>query len=232
MTTDFKVTHETDWRRVRWVHDPEYQGLVAGIDEDDEKTRKVAQRELEDLRAGNLVCLGAIVETMCSHCKQWTHVDSLWNIIVQPDDDLEALGSEILEIPEKPVDPTTPEGGCSSAPWKSPTLDEPEPKSADQLRLDSLLRSDFKPGPADREEIKDLRRKLKAEPKRKPRGPGLARIVLQFDPDTLSAMRQAVYVRRLTGQSGGLLDAFTGRLLQKIEAGEATWEVKQKKAVD
>ena len=126
----FKVTHTTDWRRVRWVYDNDYQGLVEGIDEDDPVAKEVAQRELEDLRNGNLVCLGAIIETKCRNCIQWETVDSLWNIIVEPDDDLEALGSEILEIPESRLNATDPMGTIARRPCRN---------EVDQVRLDKLV---------------------------------------------------------------------------------------------
>jgi len=219
----YKTTHETDWRRVRWVYDNEYQNLVEMIDEPDEDEKAVAQRELEDLQSGKLVCLGAIVETKCPHCKEWTHADSLWNIIIQPDDDLEELGSEILEIPETaaPV-----EVGC------------PNPEVLEMM-ADCGLKvevtefpppSEASPSPTEMMPPGSGLPLLSAPPK--PRGPGLARIVLQFDPDTLANLRSAVFVRALTGNAGGLLDAFTSRLIEKIAAGEAVWEVKQKKGAD
>lgn len=232
----YKTTHETDWRRVRWVHDPEYTGLVDDIIEEDAEAKAAAQRELEDLHTGALLCLGAIIETKCPHCSEWTQVDALWNIIVGPADDLEELGSEILDIPEMP--PTA--YGCPNPEVLETMVNaginavvtEPE-----QERLPDWLAQDMglPPGATIPRPPKGPPNTLEKEgdtTPRRPRGPGLARIVLQFDPDTFSGIRSAVFVRGLAGQSGGLVDAFMVKLIEKIEAGEATWEVKQKKAVD
>lgn len=123
----YKTTHQTDWRRVRWVHDEDYNPVGSYAFADDKETQEAVNVELAGLDNGSLVVLGAIVETKCQHCKQWDHRDSLWGIVVDANEDLEAWGTENLDIPKKPpFDPDSPEGGCSEKPWRSPTLDELE----------------------------------------------------------------------------------------------------------
>lgn len=223
MTDNFKITHSTHWRRVRWVHDPEYMGLVEGGDFSGltEADIAVSRRELEDLKNGNLVCLGAIVETRCPHCKEWTPQDSLWNIVVPPDEDLEALGSELLEIPETW---NLAEVGCLNP----EEVGCPNPEVLEMMGGAVVT----EPVPPPPEGPPNTLEKEGDTTPRKPRGPGLARIVLQFDPDTLTALRSAVFDRGTSASDWGLLEEFAVGLIERIEEGASVWEVKQKKAVD
>jgi hypothetical protein len=120
----YKTTHATDWRRVRWVHDYDYnpEGLISGGTE--AETQEAIDIERTGLDNGSLVALGAIVQTKCPGCEQWQDKDSLWAIVIDADEDLEAWGTENLDIPEKPVDLNSPGQGCSEKPWRSPTLDK------------------------------------------------------------------------------------------------------------
>ncbi len=99
----YETTHETETRRVRWVHDETYETRGSYAFETEEVTRKAEDEEIEGLNNGNLVVLGAIVETRCSSCKQWEDRDSLWGIVVSVDENLTALGNAILEIPAEEV---------------------------------------------------------------------------------------------------------------------------------
>ncbi len=96
---EYTRTHETENRRVRWVHDEDYLTRGSYAYATEEETRAAEEAELEGLREGNLVALGAIVETRCEGCGNWDHVDSCWGIVVSVDEDLEKLGSDMLEIP-------------------------------------------------------------------------------------------------------------------------------------
>lgn len=96
----YKTTHETDWRRVRWVHDEDYDPAASLCYAHDKETQAAIDVELAGLQSGALVVLGAIVETRCPHCKEWQERDALWGIVVDADEDLEAWGAEFLDIPE------------------------------------------------------------------------------------------------------------------------------------
>lgn len=98
----YKTTHQTDWRRVQWVHDEEYDPVGSYAFEDDKETQAAVDVELRGLDNGSLVVLGAIVETKCPHCKFWQDSDSLWGIVVDANEDLEAWGTANLDIPEAP----------------------------------------------------------------------------------------------------------------------------------
>ena len=209
----YKTTHETDWRRVQWVHDEDYNPVGSYAFADDKETQAAVDTELTGLQNGTLVALGALVETKCPHCKFWQTQDSLWGIVVDTDEDLEAWGTESLDIPEKPVDPNSPEGGCSDAPWKSLNNDT-EPNVTEQRQI-----------PLSPEAQDYVERAAETSPE-------AAAIRLVFDPDTLRKLRTALSVRGMSGNAGGLLDAFMVRLVEKLDAGETDWLVKQKKAVD
>ena len=96
---EYKRTHETETSRVRWVYDEDYQSEGTFALDTEEETQAVVEEELKGLRAGNLVALGAIVETRCAACKEWRTIDSLWGIVVSVDEDLTKLGSDMLDIP-------------------------------------------------------------------------------------------------------------------------------------
>jgi hypothetical protein len=57
-------------------------------------------------------------------------------------------------------------------------------------------------------------------------------IILKFDRQTLANLRSAIFVRGLTGNAGGLLDAFVAKLVKKLEEGAGRWHVKQKHEMD
>lgn len=96
----FATTHETPSRRVRWVYDEDYTPFGNYALDTEEETRQAEQDELAALEAGTLVALGAIVETKCPTCGQWETKYSLWGIIVDPSDDLTAIGEDCLDIPD------------------------------------------------------------------------------------------------------------------------------------
>jgi hypothetical protein len=98
----YKTTHETDWRRVQWVHDYDYDPLHSMAYDSDKETQAAIRAEWEGLGNGSLVVLGALVEVKCPHCKHWQDSDSLWGIVVKTGEDLEAYGTECLNIPEVP----------------------------------------------------------------------------------------------------------------------------------
>ena len=96
----YTTTHQTENRRVKWVYDYEYQSEGSYAYATEEETKAAIAWEQERLEDGRLIALGAIVEVRCSHCESWRDVDSLWGIVVSPEENLERLGSEILEIPK------------------------------------------------------------------------------------------------------------------------------------
>ncbi len=98
-TTEYSRTHETENRRVRWVYDEEYQSEGSYCLDTEAETQAAVSKELKSLLSGNLVALGAIVETRCESCEKWRDVDSLWGIVVSVDEDLTEFGNSMLEIP-------------------------------------------------------------------------------------------------------------------------------------
>jgi hypothetical protein len=116
----FKTTHETDWRRVRWVHDTDYNPVGSYAFADDKETQAAVDVELTGLQSGAFVVLGALVELKCPHCKMWQDEDSLWGIVVDSDEDLEAWGTDNLSIPELPE-----AMDCADTGVKSPNDDTP-----------------------------------------------------------------------------------------------------------
>lgn len=108
----YKTTHETDWRRVKWVHDYEYDPVRSVAYPNDKETQEAIDVEQKGLDNGTLVVLGALVEVKCPHCKFWQDSDSLWGIVVDTDEDLEVWGTENLSIPEAPKAPETV--GCDN----------------------------------------------------------------------------------------------------------------------
>lgn len=74
--------------RVRWVFDHDYDPAEGREDDPGYK------REQEAIEDGDLLALGAIVENYCDLRKEWFQVDSLWGIIVDPDEDLYDVAQE------------------------------------------------------------------------------------------------------------------------------------------
>ena len=201
----YKTTHETDWRRVKWVHDEDYNPVGSYAFADDKETQAAVDVELIGLRSGALVALGALVETKCPHCKFWQTEDSLWGIVVDTDEDLEAWGTESLNIPDKPEELDCPDVSSN---------DDTEPDVTEQRQI-----------PLSPEAQDYVERAAETSPE-------AAAIRLVFDPDTLRKLRTSLSVRGMSGNAGGLLDAFMVKLVEKLDAGETDWHVKQKKAVD
>ena len=96
---EYKRTHETENSRVRWVHDEDYQTTGSYGFETEDLNKAAEADEIADIEAGNLVVLGAIVETRCEHCEAWSQTDSLWGIVVSVDEDLTKYGDWALDIP-------------------------------------------------------------------------------------------------------------------------------------
>jgi len=96
----YKTTHATDWRRVQWVHDPDYDPFHSESFDNDKDTLEALRIEQQGLDKGELVVLGALVELRCPHCRHWQDQDSLWGIVVDANEDLEAWGTANLNIPE------------------------------------------------------------------------------------------------------------------------------------
>lgn len=96
---NYETTHETETRRVRWEFDELYETVGSYYLDTEEETKAAETWELERLQDGRLVVLSAIVETKCGSCGQWEVVDSLHGITIEPGDDLEKLGDDMLDIP-------------------------------------------------------------------------------------------------------------------------------------
>lgn len=96
----FAITHETADRRVRWVYDEYYQSEGSYAYDTEEETAAAVAEEQEALNTGRYVALGAIVETKCGACGQWEEHDSLWGIVIEPDEkELVAFADHSLDIP-------------------------------------------------------------------------------------------------------------------------------------
>jgi hypothetical protein len=94
----FITWKEEEGRRVRWVYDDDYQTVGSYAYETEEETKQAEDWELERLRDGRLVALGCIVERPCCECGQWVQVDSLWGIVIEPDEEkLRAFRKECLQ---------------------------------------------------------------------------------------------------------------------------------------
>ena len=110
----YKTTHETDWRRVQWVHDTSHETRGSYAYDTEAFNQAAEDHESEGLNNGTLVVLGAIVQTKCLPCGMWQDQDSLWGIVVKVNEDLEAYGTECLNIPDKPE--TEPDPDCEESP--------------------------------------------------------------------------------------------------------------------
>lgn len=98
----YKTTHETDGRRVRWVYDSDYRSEGSFALDMPENVVACAA-EQEGLARGDLVALGAVVETRCGDCGTWIVGDSLYGIVVDVEADLTMLGDTLLDLdPEVP----------------------------------------------------------------------------------------------------------------------------------
>lgn len=89
----YETTHETDGRRVRWVHDSDY------LSEGSYALGTAVAAEQTGLARGELVALGGIVETKCAGCGDWKVGDLVWGIVVAVGADLTELGDTLLYIP-------------------------------------------------------------------------------------------------------------------------------------
>lgn len=97
---EYARTHETEDHRVLWVYDEDYRSEGSFALDTPEETERVVQEELRQLRNGDLVALGAIVQVRCPACSQWEEKDSLWGIVAESDTDkLSGLAEELLDLP-------------------------------------------------------------------------------------------------------------------------------------
>jgi len=77
----------SDTVRCRWVYDGLYQTRGSYGLGTEEETRAAEDEELAMLDSGNWVALGCIVETLCPTCGEWRHIDDLWGIVIDPNDE-------------------------------------------------------------------------------------------------------------------------------------------------
>ena len=68
--------------RVQWVWDEDYQTVGHYAYFTEEQTKKTEDWELERLKDGRLIALGAIVQHCCPHCCKWHDGDPLWGIVI------------------------------------------------------------------------------------------------------------------------------------------------------
>ena len=73
--------------RVRWVYDENYETIGFYAYDTEEETKEAENWEIERLESGELVPLGFIIEEKCSQCGNWDQVDSLWGIVIEPDEE-------------------------------------------------------------------------------------------------------------------------------------------------
>ena len=89
METLFTTEHPND-TRVRWVYDEHYETVGSYGYDTEEETKAAEDWELERLNDGRLVAMGAIVEERvdckCPDCNGWHSVDTLWGIVIEPNE--------------------------------------------------------------------------------------------------------------------------------------------------
>jgi hypothetical protein len=86
MFETYLTWREEDGRRVRWVLDQNHVTVGSYGYETEEETKAAEDYEAERLEDGRWVVLGCIVERPCTQCGQWVEVDSLWGIVIEPDE--------------------------------------------------------------------------------------------------------------------------------------------------
>ena len=85
--------------RCRWVYDAEYQTRGSYGYDTEEETREAEEQELAALERGELVTLGCIVEKRCDKCGEWKDDDSLWGIVIQPNDgELDSFARDAMDL--------------------------------------------------------------------------------------------------------------------------------------
>lgn len=98
---EYKTRQIDENTRVQWVYDEEYQTVGHYAYDTEEETKKAEDWELERIRDGRLVALGAIVQHRCAHCDQWRDGDSLWGIVVKGnDEELDSFATHDLDLSE------------------------------------------------------------------------------------------------------------------------------------
>jgi len=75
-----------DGVRVRWVHDEHHETRGSYGYETEEATRAAEDEEIAKLASGEWVVLGCIVEEQCGACSEWRERDSVWGVVIEPDD--------------------------------------------------------------------------------------------------------------------------------------------------
>jgi len=92
-------THEHAGHRLRWVYDTDYVTRGSYGYETEEETKAAEDEEIAKLESGELVCLGAIYEVKCLACNQWEDKDSLWGIVIEPDEQkITTFGSDNIAL--------------------------------------------------------------------------------------------------------------------------------------
>lgn len=100
----FKTTEHGEHVRVRWVIDPDYVPTCY-TDEPSAEELEQMRKERAEIEAGTVIALGAIVEHRCDLRRDWFSVDSLWGIIVEPEEDLAQVAGDVgldLSQPTRP----------------------------------------------------------------------------------------------------------------------------------
>ena len=81
------LLYETsDQRRVRWVYDEHHEVEGTYAYDTEEETKAAEDLEYANLESGEWVALGCIIERKCLACLNWHETDSLWGIVIEPDE--------------------------------------------------------------------------------------------------------------------------------------------------
>ena len=80
------VEEISETKRARWVYDPIYETRGSYALDTEEETKAAEDWELERLNDGRLVALGCIIEERCDACGEWKETDSLWGIVIRPEE--------------------------------------------------------------------------------------------------------------------------------------------------
>lgn len=71
--------------RVRWVYDVLYETVGSYAYDSPEETAKAEADEIAKIQSGEVVPMGAILETRCSACGQWEEQDAIWGVVISTD---------------------------------------------------------------------------------------------------------------------------------------------------
>ena len=84
--------------RAVWYFDLDYQTRGSYWLGTEAATRAAEDEEIAALKSGDLVALGCVLERHCSRCDEWRECDSMWGIVIAPDNnELDVFAREHME---------------------------------------------------------------------------------------------------------------------------------------